>query len=112
MASPVDTAAFDIAAWSGEPIRNQARTVADMVDNFGQWATRYRGVWVKDDPRDPKLQVGSFLEREASSTAAGGDSTMSNLAAFHRKNPALVQRDVEDGLVSAEAARTVYGVKG
>ena len=23
--------------------RNQARTVADMVD--GQWATRYRGVW-------------------------------------------------------------------
>ena len=26
--------------------RNQARTVADMVDNFGQWATRYRGVWV------------------------------------------------------------------
>ena len=33
--------------------RNQARTVADMVDNFGQWASRYRGVWVKDDPRDP-----------------------------------------------------------
>ncbi|HQE38101.1 MAG TPA: hypothetical protein PLC55_02375 [Zoogloea sp.] len=44
--------------------RNQARTVADMVDNFGQWATRYRGVWVKDDPRDPKFDVGSFLERE------------------------------------------------
>ncbi len=28
------------------------------------------------------------------------------------RDPALVQRDVEDGLVSAEAARTVYGVKG
>ncbi len=28
------------------------------------------------------------------------------------RDPALVQRDVEDGLVSPEAARTVYGVKG
>ncbi len=84
-------------------IRNQARTVADMVDNFGQWATRYRGVWVKDDPRDPKLQVGSFLEREASSTAAGGDSTMSNLAAFHRKNPALVQRELSDITMASPA---------
>lgn len=28
------------------------------------------------------------------------------------RDPALVERDVEDGLVSPEAARTVYGVKG
>lgn len=28
-----------------------------------------------------------------------------------QRDPALVQRDVEDGLVSAEAARTIYGVK-
>jgi N-methylhydantoinase B len=27
------------------------------------------------------------------------------------RDPALVQRDVEDGLVSPEAARAVYGVK-
>jgi N-methylhydantoinase B len=27
-----------------------------------------------------------------------------------QRDPALVQRDVEDGLVSPEAARTIYGV--
>ena len=61
--------------------RNQARTVADMVDNFGQWATRYRGVWVKDDPRDPKLEVGSFLERELSTASGANDSTTAPNAA-------------------------------
>ena len=76
--------------------RNQARTVADMVDNFGQWATRYRGVWVKDDPRDPRLEVGSFLEREASTMQGGDSTTAPNAAAFHRKNPALVQRELSD----------------
>ncbi len=28
------------------------------------------------------------------------------------RDPALVARDVEDGLVSPESARTVYGLKG
>ena len=83
--------------------RNQARTVADMVDNFGQWATRYRGVWVKDDPRDPRLEVGSFLEREASSIHGGDSTTASNAAAFHRKNPALVQRELSDITMASPA---------
>jgi len=82
--------------------RNQARTVADMVDNFGQWATRYRGVWVKDDPRDPRLEVGSFLEREAS-TVHGDSTTASSVAAFHRKNPALVQRELSDITMASPA---------
>ena len=83
--------------------RNQARTVADMVDNFGQWATRYRGVWVKDDPRDPRLEVGSFLEREASSIQGGDSTTAPNAAAFHRKNPALVQRELSDITMASPA---------
>jgi len=83
--------------------RNQARTVADMVDNFGQWATRYRGVWVKDDPRDPRLEVGSFLEREASSMQGGDSTTAPNAAAFHRKNPALVQRELSDITMASPA---------
>ena len=84
--------------------RNQARTVADMVDNFGQWATRYRGVWVKDDPRDPKLEVGSFLERELSTASGANDSTTApNAAAFHRKNPALVQRELSDITIASPA---------
>lgn len=81
--------------------RNQARTVADMVDNFGQWATRYRGIWVKDDPRDNKLQVGSFLERETSQAA--NNSEPGNAAAFHRKNPALVQRELSDITIASPA---------
>lgn len=84
--------------------RNQARTVADMVDNFGQWATRYRGVWVKDDPRNPKQEVGSFLERELSAASAANDSTAApNEAAFHRKNPALVQRELSDITIASPA---------
>ena len=83
--------------------RNQARTVADMVDNFGQWATRYRGVWVKDDPRDPRLEVGSFLEREASTMQGGDSTTAPNVAAFHRKNPALVQRELSDITMASPA---------
>ena len=84
--------------------RNQARTVADMVDNFGQWATRYRGEWVKDDPRDPKLEVGSFLERELSTASGANDSTTApNAAAFHRKNPALVQRELSDITIASPA---------
>ena len=83
--------------------RNQARTVADMVDNFGQWATRYRGVWVKDDPRDPRLEVGSFLEREASTMQGGDSTTAPNAAAFHRKNPALVQRELSDITMASPA---------
>ena len=74
-----------------------------MVDNFGQWATRYRGVWVKDDPRDPRLEVGSFLEREASSTQGGDSTTAPSAAAFHRKNPALVQRELSDITMASPA---------
>lgn len=84
-------------------IRNQARTVADMVDNFGQWASRYKGVWVKDDPRDPKLQVGSFLEREVAAVPPGESVAAGNAAAFHHKNPALVQRELSDITIASPA---------
>ena len=74
--------------------RNQARTVADMVDNFGQWATRYRGVWVKDDPRDPKFDVGSFLERVHRRRAAEGQE----------RRAASGGRPLEPDVVVADAA--------
>ena len=53
-------------------LRNQARTLADMVDNVGQWATKYRGIWVKGDPTNPDQQVGSFLEHESSAVRSDG----------------------------------------
>ena len=79
-------------------LRNQARTVADMVDNVGQWASKYRGIWVKGDPTNPDQQVGSFLEQEP--TVMGPDGKVPDASVrgpgFHGKNPALVQRELAD----------------
>lgn len=79
-------------------LRNQARTVADMVDNVGQWATKYRGIWVKGDPTNPDQQVGSFLEHESTTVRPDGFVPDIQLPGpgFHRKNPALVQRELSD----------------
>lgn len=61
-------------------------------------------MWVKDDPRNPKQEVGSFLERELSAASAANDSTAApNEAAFHRKNPALVQRELSDITIASPA---------
>ena len=101
--------------------RNQARIEADFVEHVGTWASQYKGVWVKSDPSDVGLQVGNHLERElayprpavAPSSAPGAsarampartpvlsqedlDDLESGLAAYHRKNPALVQRELSD----------------
>lgn len=102
--------------------RNQARTVADMVENVGTWASQYKGIWVKNDTKDAGFKVGDYLEREvayprpavaASAPAQGAvaklvatkpaaltqdelDELESALAAYHRKNPALVQRELSD----------------
>ena len=99
---------------------NQARTVADMVENVGTWASQYKGVWVRNDPAADKFKVGDFLEREAAWSRAdkpppspipalavtnpfGADEAKPRpyaveanppRAAFHRKNPALVQREL------------------
>ena len=58
---------------------------------------------VKDDPRNPKQEVGSFLERELSAASAANDSTAApNRAAFHRK-PARVQRGCPDITIASPA---------
>ncbi|MCL2657729.1 MAG: DUF3365 domain-containing protein [Betaproteobacteria bacterium] len=86
--------------------RNQARTVADMVDNVGTWASQYAGIWVKSDPTGPGFKVGDFLERDIayprpsanmlSMTQAQLDALERSLPAYHHKNPALVQRELSD----------------
>lgn len=112
-------------------IRNQARTVADMVDNVGTWASQYNGIWVKNDPKDGSFKVGNFLEREqanpdvvatpaplpkgvlpntsavpAYATSAPVE-TGNLMAAYHRKNPALVQRELSD-VTHASGSRATY----
>lgn len=110
---------------------NQARTVADMVDNVGTWASQYNGIWIKSDPKDSAFKVGDYLEREVafprSAVASTSGSTdeisavikplavtqydldkfESALAAYHRKNPALVQRELSD-VTQASASRTKF----
>lgn len=99
------------AVYVGE-VRNQARTVADMVDNVGRWATQYRGLWVKSDPKNPDFKVGSFLEKEA--TVGEAVNPLLVMArpdllppAFHRKNPALVQRELSD-ITAVSTARAKF----
>jgi hypothetical protein len=39
---------------------NEARSIADMADNVGTWASTYKGVWIKDDGLTEKgVDIGS-----------------------------------------------------
>lgn len=69
---------------------NEARTVADMVENVGTWASRYKGVWVRDDKTEANFDVGDFLNEEA---IAPKEPTGKPIT-YHQKNPALIQREL------------------
>ncbi|MDK2125231.1 Tll0287-like domain-containing protein [Parachitinimonas caeni] len=98
-------------------VRNQARTVADMVDNFGKWASQYKGIWVKGDVQDPSMQVGDYLERELYAKAGKNIanfseselSLMADVASFHRKNPALIQRELSE-ITQASETKTKFRI--
>ena len=106
----------------------RGRTVANMVDAFGAWASQYKGIWVRSDPADASLKVGNFLEHrltpkpaaEGSASASGSatpggrfetkglsQADMAAIAsngAFHLKNPALVQRELSDVVAASSSA--------
>lgn len=84
--------------------RNQARTVADMVDNVGTWASQYNGIWVKSDPTSDTMKVGNYLERDL---AISTPASRASAAAYHRKNPALVQRELAD-VTLASGSKATY----
>ncbi len=75
---------------------NEARSVADMAENFGTWASSYKGVWIKDDAL-AGLEIGSSIDtqRYQKSTEKDGVDHI-NFDTYHRKNPALVQRELAD----------------
>lgn len=93
----------------------EGRTVADMAESVGRWASQYGGVHVRTKGADSRLP-GSFLTRSvyASSERDGavlqgtlasvGDGAerqaMQRVEAYHWKNPALVQREVADAMVA------------
>lgn len=79
---------------------NEARTVADMAENIGTWASRYKGVWI-DGKGLSDNQVGNVIDSkryQLSENLLSDDavSREDHIATFHRKNPALVQRELAD----------------
>jgi hypothetical protein len=87
---------------------NESRTVADMVENIGRWASQYGGVHVRTAGTQGGIP-GSFLTRTVYAGSDGDASllqgtrtdgaereALARLEAYHWKNPALVQREVAD----------------
>lgn len=99
------------------------RSVADLAENIGRWASKYGGVHVRTQGADAALP-GNFLTRSmyAGSSedahALGGSrvtesspvserEAMARLEAYHWKNPALVQREVAD-VIGESGSRVRY----
>jgi len=88
----------------------ESRTVADMAENIGRWASKYGGIHVRTQGAKATLP-GNFLTRVVYAQGNGDASVLSGarvegraaereamerLEAYHWKNPALVQREVAD----------------
>jgi len=100
-----------------EQALNQSRSVADMAEHIGTWASRYGGLYVGQPAGGQPAHIGTFLERHVyrSESAAGhapaGPPLASSAAlgaydpkefdAYYSKNPALIQREVGD--ISAQS---------
>lgn len=91
---------------------SRARTIANLVEDVGTWASKYKGMWARSEGADSS-KAGDFLETipvikgegmtpavyvartglsEADIKAVGELAT----GGFHRKNPALIQRELSD----------------
>ena len=87
-------------------IVNEARSIADMAENVGTWAAAYKGVWIKDDGlTQAGVDVGSHIDtKRYRAREDAADTTQELLDTYHRKNPALVQRELAD-VIQKSASR-------
>ena len=100
---------------------SEGRTVADMVENIGRWASQYGGVHVRTVGSNAKIP-GNFLTRSVYAVsgadgqvlsgakveaAAAERDALERVEAYHWKNPALIQREVAD-VVAASGSKAVY----
>jgi Protein of unknown function (DUF3365) len=112
--------------WTGQTLvlrqtLSEGRTVADMVENIGRWASQYGGVHAKTTGTDAKIP-GNFLTRAVYSvsdndaavlqgalvkTATGEQAALARVEAYHWKNPALIQREVAD-VVAASGSKARF----
>lgn len=104
---------------------NESRTVADMTEHIGKWASQYGGAHIKKTGNESKT-IGSYLERSVYAANAKDQSALNDLYttdggrlseaeemaalgrvdAFHWKNPALIQREISDiAAASASSAK-------
>ncbi|WP_410497923.1 DUF3365 domain-containing protein [Chitinibacter sp. S2-10] len=92
---------------------NQARTIANMVEHIGKWASQYRGIWIKEAKGDV-VDLGSHLDT-LTATLANDDNSVTHgedvsiSLNFHLKNPALIQREISD-MMSSEKDKTTYRI--
>lgn len=100
---------------------SEGRTVADMVENIGRWASQYGGVHVRTQGSNAKIP-GNFLTRSVYAVsgadgqvlqgskveaAAAERDALERVEAYHWKNPALIQREVAD-VISASGSKARY----
>lgn len=100
---------------------SEGRTVADMVENIGRWASQYGGVHARTVGSTAKIP-GNFLTRSVYamsgadgqvlagsrvSDAAAERNALDRVETYHWKNPALVQREVAD-VVAASGSKARY----
>ena len=99
----------------------ESRTVADLAENVGRWASQYGGVHVRTQGADAKIP-GNYLTRKVYA-ATDGDAgvlqgvqnqaaeqeraALQRLEAYHWKNPALIQREVAD-VIAASGSKARY----
>lgn len=98
---------------------SEGRTVADMAENVGRWASKYGGVHVRTEGVGAALP-GTFLTRSVYAMNSGDAAflqgaraddkaaaklsekeVMQRVEAYHWKNPALIQRELADVLLAA-----------
>jgi len=100
---------------------SEGRTVADMVENIGRWASQYGGVHVRTVGANAKIP-GNFLTRSVYSMSGNDNQVLQGskveaavaerdalerVEAYHWKNPALIQREVAD-VITASGSKARY----
>jgi len=102
---------------------SEGRTVADMVENIGRWASQYGGVHVRTVGSNAKIP-GNFLTRSVYAVSGNDNQVLQGskvdaavierdaldrIEAYHWKNPALVQREVAD-VITASGSKARYRI--
>jgi hypothetical protein len=100
---------------------SEGRTVADLAENVGRWASQYGGIHVRTVGANAQIP-GSFLTRSVYAPTDGDNNVlqgarvegvmaeraaMERVESYHWKNPALIQREVAD-VITASGSKARY----